>query len=114
MREVKDGDPMVSADRRRAVLGACGGDGDGSGGGDGNTGCESNADCPDGQACTAAGRCAPVVDGGKEEACTTEVPVPWPQAGNFCQVSWSEIDFVIGLFDAGGGYDVGSYSIKLG
>lgn len=40
--------------------------------------------------------------------------IPWLREGNFWQVSWSEIDFQVGLFESTGSAGVGSYSMTLG
>jgi hypothetical protein len=48
------------------------------------------------------------------ETCEASVNVPWLTEGNFWTVSWSEIEYGIGLFSAGGDYDLGTYVMKLG
>lgn len=47
--------------------------------------------------------------------CTTEVPVPWLAEGNFWKVAWTYFDVrATTLSGVSGGFDVGSYNIKLG
>lgn len=75
------------------------------------TECTARDECAAGEVCGAAGRCVPASD---PDTCDAPIAVPWLGEGNFWQVAWSEIDYQIGLFDAGGDYAVGSYSMTLG